>query len=348
MRLILTASKDATIYQAFKNNNSGLDELLEIGKVINTNVDVTSSTAYSSGSARTLLYFDLPTTTTVPATASYFLNLKLANANKVNRNQKLVIYQVSQSWDEGSAFFYQNIKNSNDGVTWLRCTPFTSWSNAGGDYLTGSVSQSITLSSYPLQDIKVDVTNILQPIVSQSLQNTFHGLVVQFPTQDEIDNLNEGNIKVFSTQTHTIHQPTLEVAWDNQQFTTGTFTKIPSTLEIKVVPSNIQEKYSKGDVARIDLVVRDPYPLKSFDSTLRYKNKYYLPSSSYYSIIDSQANVPVIPFDNYSKINCDTLGAYIVLDTSPLYPGRFYSLKFKITSGSYTKTIDPNIEFQVI
>lgn len=342
MRKILTASKDATIYQAFINNNAGLDEILEIGKV--ANIDLIEP-SYATASARTLLYFDLPTTASVPATASYYLNLKLANANDVYRNQKIIVYQVSQSWDEGSGYFYQNVQNVNDGTTWVKCTAFTSWSNAGGDFLTGSTSQSITLSSYPLQDITIDVTNILRPVVSQSLQSTFYGLALQFPAADETNLLNKGNIKVFSTQTHTVHQPTLDIVWNDQQFTTGSLSRIPSTLDVKVVPNNIQEVYAKGDVTRINLVVRDPYPLRSFDSTLRYKNKYYLPSSSYYSITDVQANTVIIPFDSYSTINCDSSGSYITLDTTQLYVGRYYAINIKITSGSYTKTINPDIQF---
>ena len=346
MRTILTASKDTTLYQAFKNNNAGLDEILDIGKVINVDVDVTSSTAYASGSARSLIYFDLPTTASVPATASYFLNLKLANANDVNRNQQILIYKVSQSWDEGSGFFYQQPQNINDGATWAKCTATVSWSNSGGDFLTSSVSQSLRLSTYPLQDIRVDVTNILQPIVSQSLQNTFYGLAVQFPPADEQDYTNKGNIKVFSTQTHTIHQPTLEVAWNSQTFSTGSLQAIPN-LNVKVTPSNLRETYAKGDVDKITLVVRDQYPLRSFDSTLRYKNKYYLPSSSYYSVVDAQSDVTITPFDDYNRIDTDTASSYLILDTSPLYKGRFYKLLIKIVSGTYSRIIDTQALFKV-
>jgi len=345
MRTILTASKDTTLYQAYVNNNAGLDEILEIGKVIDLS-EPTSSTAYATGSARSLLYFELPTTASVPATASYFLNLKLANASEVKRNQQILIYQVSRSWDEGSGYFYQDIKNVEDGASWVRCTSAVSWSSAGGDFLTGSTSQSITLSSYPLQDIRVDVTNILQPIVSQSLQNTFYGLALRFPIVDEQDSDNKGNIKVFSTQTHTIHQPTLEIVWDTQTVTTGSLLPIPS-LNVKIVASNLRETYTKGDIDKVTLVVRDQYPLKSFDSVLRYKNKYYLPTSSYFSIVDAQSNTTVIPFDNYSKINTDTTGSYVILDTSPLYSGRFYTLKLKVVNGSYSRIIDTNTLFKV-
>lgn len=345
MRKFLIPTKDTTIYQAFPVNNAGLDEILEIGKVVDT---ILVEPLYVSASARSLLYFDLPTTQSVNATANYYLNLRLANATNIPRNQEILVYPVSRSWDEGSGFFYQNVKNVNDGATWNQCTKTVSWSLAGGDFLTGTTSASINLTSYPLQDLRIDVTNILQPIVSQSLQGSFHGLMVTLPTADEVDADNTGNLKVFSSQTHTVHGPTLEIAWDSQAFSTGTLLPIPPTLDVKIISTNLQDTYVRGDVARVEFTVRDPYPLRSFNSTLRYKNKYYLPTTSYYSITDVQANTVIVPFDEFSKINCDANGSYIVLDTSPLYRGRFYSIKLKIASGSLIKTIDPNIQFSIL
>jgi hypothetical protein len=346
MKKFLTASKDTTLYQAYPRINAGLDEILEIGKVIDTSEIGSGSSAYLTGSARTLIYFDLPTTASVFSGSSYYLNLKLANAQKVKRNQQILVYKVSQSWDEGSGYLYQTPNNVNDGATWQQVTSAVSWSNQGGDFLTASVSQSTVLSEYPLQDLRIDVTNILQPIVSQSLQNTFYGLAIQFPSTDENDNNNEGVIKIFSTQTHTIYQPTLEITWDNQQFVTGSLLPIPS-LDVKIVPSNLKENYTKGDITRISLVVRDMFPLKSFDSTLRYKNKYYLPTSSFFSIVDTQSNTTIVDFDSGAKINTDSVGSYIVLDTNPLYKGRFYTLKFKVVFGDYTKIIPTDTLFKV-
>jgi hypothetical protein len=342
MKKILTASKDTTLYQAFPTNNAGLDEILEIGKVAD---EALVEPSYVSASARTLLWFNLPTTESVSANSSYFLNLRLANAENVKRNQELKVYLVSQSWDEGSGTFYQNVQNSNDGATWNQLGIGVSWSMAGGDFLP-TPTQSVSLSAFPLQDIRIDVTDILRPLVSQSLQSTFYGLAIQFPSTDEVDGDNLGNLKVFSTQTHTIYQPTLEVAWDDQIFITGSLQRIPS-LNVKITPNNLRDTYTKGDIDRVSFTVRDQYPLKSFDSILRYKNKYYLPSSSYYSIVDSQSNTTVIPFDTYSKISTDATGSYVVLDTSPLYPGRFYTLKLKVVSGQYTRVVDTDVLFKV-
>lgn len=344
MRKFLIPTKDTTLYQSFPTNNAGLDEILEIGKLVDAEDNLVT---YASASVRTLLYFTLPTVETTPDTAKYFLNLRLANAQNVRRNQEILVYLVSQSWDEGSGYFYQNVKNVNDGATWKQTNTHTSWSIQGGDFLTNTTSASIRLTEYPIQDLRIDVTNMLQPIVSQSLHNTFYGLVLQFPISDELDEDNEGNVKVFSNQTHTIHSPTLEVAWDSQTFITGSLQKL-SSLDVRVTCTNLKQEYTHGDVAKINLNVRDQYPLRSFDSTLRYKNKYYLPTSSYYSVIDTQANTTIIPFDEYSKVNCDVNGSYIDLDTSGLYKRRYYTLKFKINSGSYSRVVNTDTIFQIL
>lgn len=411
MRKFILPSKDLSIYQAYPTNNAGLDEILEIGKAINK--DKVNPT-YVSGSVRILMDFDLPTTASVPATASYYLNLRFANANDVHRKQQLMIYKVSQSWDEGSGYFYQNVKNVNDGATWkqrsatvesfsfvgdgttttfnvsssysiidalsvtvggvalvntdfrtvnnsiiFNTAPASSstialsalvgnlWTSQGGDYLPASTSQSVSLTTYPIQDIRVDVTNIFRPIVSQSLQNSFYGILIKLPDVDESNQDNIGNIKFFSSQTHTIHVPKLEIVWDTQTFSTGSLKPIPST-NVKVATINLKDTYKQGDVSRVDLIVRDEYPQKSFDATLRYKNKYYLPTSSYYSLVDVQSNTEVVPFDEYSKINCDSNGSYIILDTTPLFANRYYTLNFKFQTGSYTRTVETGTLFKVL
>jgi hypothetical protein len=346
MKKFIIPSKDTTIYQAYPTNNAGFDEILEIGKVGDTSL---LEPEYSASAARALLYFDLPTTVSVSSGSNFYLNLRIANATEVKRNQKILVYQVSQSWEEGSGYFYQDVKNANDGATWQQTETSVSWSIAGASFLSASTSASYTISTYPMEDIRIDVTNILRPIVSQSLQSTFLGLLLKFPTADELDENNIGNIKVFSAQTHTIHQPTLEIAWDNQRFISGStlLVQIP-TLDVKITPNNLKETYTKGDVTKLTLNVRDLYPIKAFDSTLRYKNKYYLPTSSYYSIVDVQSNTTIVQFDEFSKINSDTTGSYVVLDTNALYPGRFYTLKFKVDLGDYSKVINTDTLFKVL
>jgi hypothetical protein len=327
MRKFIIPSADTTLYQRFPTNNAGLDEILEVGKVAKPD-DL--EIAYSASAARALLNFTLPASGSTPESASYFLNLKIANAQKLQINQEILVYQVSSSWTEGSGYFVQQSQNAGDGATWRQATSAVSWSVDGGSIVT-TPSQSVTLSEYPLQDLRIDVSSIMQPVVSQSLN--WYGLALQFPAASDSDQTNAGNIKFFSRQTHTVYAPTLEIAWDDSTFSTGSLKRIPTVYDIDVVPRNPRETYTLGTKENIRFTVRDKYPQKNFDATLRYKNKYYLPQTTYFNIVDMQSNTVIVPFDDYSKVSCDATGSFFVLDTTPLYKNRYYTINIKIDNG---------------
>lgn len=329
MKLFLLSTEDATIYQRYPNNNSGLDEIVEVGKNIKS---LDGSGMYASASSRILLNFDIPSEQQYPSSAKYFLNLKIANATTVTRYQKLDVYLVSGSWIEGSGYFYQDVKNSEDGVTWAVRNLNTSWSNAGGNYYT-NISASYTLSKVPIQDVKIDVTNLIAPIVSGTNANPWNGLIVKFPNADEQNSLNKGNVKFFSSNTHTIFAPTLEVNYVDQTFITGSLKRIPNG-NVTVLPKNLKESYTQGEIDKVYLVVRDRFPDKRFDATQRYRTQYYLPSESYVRIRDEVSDVILYDFDEYSAINCDTSGSYFVLNTTQLEPNRYYTMDIKVKSGS--------------
>jgi hypothetical protein len=339
MRLFLTASADTTIYKRYPTNNAGLDEIIEVGKVAKPeDLDV----AYSSSAARALVNFTLPSSGSIPETASFYLNLKIANAEKLPYSQQLEIYEISGSWVEGSGYFVQQSVNPKDGATWSGSNAATgvSWSILGGDYYA-SPSTSILLSEYPLQDLRVDVSAIMQDVLVND--RSFKGFIVKFSSASEADYVNEGNIKFFSKQTHTIHAPVLEAVWDDSTFTTGSLKVIPNTYDIQVVPKNVKETYIRGSKEKVRFVVRDKYPQKNFDATLRYKNVYYLPTSSYFSIVDRQAGTTVSPGDQFAKLSCDATGSFFVLDTSNLYKNRYYSVNLEVNNGSSDTNVIPEV-----
>ncbi len=214
MRTFLPISQDATIYQRYPDNNTGLDEIIEVGKVIKPLDGVGK---YASGSARIVLNIDIPSENQYPTNSVYYLNLRIANAKNVTRYQQLNVYPVSRSWTEGSGYFYQDVKNMQDGVTWNVASPIVSWSLSGSDYVT-TPSASYTFSRVPIEDIKIDVTQIIRPVVSGSNEFAWNGLIVKFPDTDEQLTTNTGNIKFFSSNTHTIFAPKLEVLYNNQTF----------------------------------------------------------------------------------------------------------------------------------
>lgn len=329
MKIFLSPTEDATIYQRYPNNNTGLDEILEIGKNIKP---LDGDKMYASASVRALLKFDIPSNQQYPVGSKYFLNLKIANATKVNRYQELKVYPISADWLEGSGYFYQDIKNSQDGVTWSSKNALVSWSNLGGDY-NQSVSSSYIMSKMPLRDIKIDVTNIIAPVVSGSNATPWYGLLVKYPDTDEQNSFNKGNIKIFSGNTHTIFAPTLEVNYVDQLFITGSLKRIPNS-NLSIISRNLKESYTQGEVDKIYFVVRDKYPDKRFDAVQRYRSQYYLPSESYFRIRDDVSDIVLYDFDQYSAISCDQSGSYMILNTSQLEPNRYYTVDLKIKSGS--------------
>jgi hypothetical protein len=327
MRTFLKTTNDATLYQAFPLFNSGLDEILEVGKLSR---QFESADISRTGICRFLVNFDI-ISGSYPDDARYFLNLYLANANDVNRYQELLVHPIITPWTEGSGYFYQSPRNVRDGVSWLGIGQNIPWNipGGGGDF-ENNIFNSYEFSDHPITDIKIEVTELLTPINSGIVTN-WNGLIIKFPDQDEVDESNIGNIKFFSGNTHTIFEPRLEIVWDDQQFITGSLKPIPNS-RIKITPKNLKQAYTRGEMDKIYLIVRDLFPDKRFDATQRFKNSYYLPSGSFFRITDEVSGVKLYDFDQFSAINCDTLGSYIKLDTSGLDIDRFYKIELKITT----------------
>lgn len=329
MRLYLLPSQDTTIYERYPTFNSGLDEVLEVGKLKkSTDVD----NYYASASARILLNFDLAVNA-YPTTSIYYLNLYLANAEYVNRYQQIDVYPISRSWTEGSGYRYQDVRNAGDGATWSKANATENWTTSGSDYTT-TISASIRLSDYPLKDVRINVTDIIAPVISGSNTTPWNGLLVKFSGSDENNSSNTGNIKFFSSQTHTVYSPRLEVVYNDVTIQPGSLKPIPNA-KVTISPRNLKEGYTKGEIDRIYLVIRDPFPDRRFDATARYKNQYYLPSGSSFRIRDTVSGVTLQNFDQYSAISTDSSGSYISLDTSGMYVDRYYTIDLKAISGSF-------------
>ena len=104
MRNFFFPIKDASIYSELPTRTTGLDEILEVGKTID-----------GINSIRSLIDFDFPTISSsvalglIPPNACYDIKLFVANATKIQRNQQIKIHPVSQSWEEGSGYLYQDI-----------------------------------------------------------------------------------------------------------------------------------------------------------------------------------------------------------------------------------------------
>jgi hypothetical protein len=317
MRYFYLPVRDASIYSNVPRRNTGLDEILEVGKM-------------NSGSAiaRALLDFDVTALSAVPGNAEYDLVLYVANAKDLWVQQSLHFAPVSQSWNEGTGYYYQDVVQFNDGVTWNQRVSGSSWAITGSAYSTPILSAS---AANPFTQMTIDVTSFVRAWISGSYPAT--GIVVKFPDADETNLSNKGNVKFFSKDTHTIYRPVLVAKWDDATYATGSLSAAPAA-ELSIIPI-VKAVVKTDEMVRIDLAVRERYPQKTFANQFTlYNGDNYLPTSSYYSIVDVQSNVEIVPFSDQSKISCSPSGSFFRFKVQNMYPLRFYQVRIKVDRGS--------------
>jgi len=360
MHKFFTSSFDASIYLQQPEQNTGRDEILEVGKLY-----------YGSSKdiARTLIKFDtgsIKSEITSIGTGSWqtYLVLRSANSEEIPLEYSIYANAVSQSWAMGTGTKFDNI--TSNGVSWKYRDGINTWqdnvtagtavfvagttgsANAEGGtwFITGSATQSF--SNEP-DDVRMNVTNIIHQWVSGSLKN--NGFIVRHSIDAENDTLDYGVVKFFSKETNTIYEPKLELVWNDSVFTTGSLTSVTGSAEdgYKVVLLNLKNEYPQNEKVKIRVKGRDMYPLKSFGTTFEYDQVKYLPSgSSYYQLEDYKTGEVIYPFGEYTKVSCDSTSNYFVMDLSTLPLHRTYKIKIKIVESGISTVIDDKFIFEIV
>jgi hypothetical protein len=361
MHKFFTSSYDASIYLQQPEQNAGRDEILEVGKLYyGSTKDIT----------RTLLKFNTNQISSsisennITGSWKVFLNLRSANAEEIPLEYTIYANAVSQSWTMGTGTKFDNI--TSDGVSWkyrngidtwqdnviggtAEFTPGTTGSaNAEGGtwYLTGSTSQSF---NYEPDDIRMDVTGMINLWVSGSLPN--NGMIIHHGLENENDDLDYGLLKFFSKETNTIYEPKLELVWDDQSFATGSLGPVTGSVsdgDYKVIVSNLKKEYPQNQKVKVRVKGRDMFPLKSFGITFAYDQSKYLPRTTYYQLEDYKTDEIIFPFGDYTKVSCDSISNYFLIDLSTLPINRTYVLKLKIVESGISTIIDDKLIFEII
>jgi len=352
---------DASVYLQQPEQNSGRDEILEVGK-----------TYYGSTKDihRAFIKFDMIAVSESIANGSIsgsfiaYLNFKSANAEEIPLEYTIYANAVSQSWSMGTGTKFDNI--SSDGVSWKYRDGINSWqentiagtavftlgttgsANAeGGTWYTASqASQSF---SYEPDDIRMDVTNIIHQWISGSLPN--NGFIVRHSIDAENDTQDYGVLKFFSKETNTIYEPTLEFLWNDFTFNTGSLLPVTGSAadgDYKVVLTTLKKEYLENTKIKIRVKGRDLYPTKDFGQTFQYDQSKYLPATTYYQIEDYRTNEILIPFSDYTKVSCDSISNYFHLDLNTFSIDRMYRIKLKIVENGDSTIIDERLLFDII
>jgi len=334
----LFPSRDATLYENSESVNTGIDEILELTKIV--------SSSKQPGVSNTRIVIDFNTTEVsksivsgeISSSAKYFLKLYNAMQEQIPFNYNLTVAPISQSWNMGvgKSTYYPFV---TEGVSWKYRNGETSgdtWNTPGCTTVTESgyvVSQSFTNNDL---DIEMDISHIVTSSwVTGPLSYQDNGLLIQRSGSEETDGVRYGSLKYFSKETHTIFSPRLEVRWDDSEFITGSLNALTAD-QVGVFATNMKGEYREDEKARIRLSGRELYPVRTYGSSVSSNLPDYLPSSSYYSIIDVATNETIVPFNTtYTKISCDSSGNYFNFWMDSLLPERMYRVDVRIDSRQY-------------
>lgn len=220
--------------------------------------------------------------------------------------------------------------------------------SGGGTWYTASfISGSHYTQTYNkfTDNLDTDVTEYVKEWIANERVN--NGFIVKKSKELEQNNVKYGSIKFFSSDTNTIYPPTLSVRWDDSSFEPGSLTQIDENDFIIYVKGLLSE-YKENSRGRIRIYARSRYPARVFGSSpLSTIN--YLPSTTYYSIKDSETEQTIIPFDTtYTKVSCDSNGNYFDYWFNSLQPERFYRFVFRVDIGNRKIIIDDNFHFKIV
>jgi hypothetical protein len=345
-------TQDATLYSAYPNMNTGIDEIIE------------ATTNFKTGSlqldgdlpqvSRFLIQFNSADMAYVSAsligTSSWTADLRVfvANVEGIKTNTTVLTNAVSQSWNMGTGRFLSDPEVTN-GTSWLWADESGSvpWAVTGGAWISNP-SASQTFSYRSDLDLNFGVKSIVEQWNSGSWEN--YGFIVrQDPSQEflPLPN-NQITLKYFSVDTHTIYPPQLEFKWDDFKWETGSLSVITGSNIYASLDNNPGFFFSES-VQRFRINARPQFPQRSFQTSSIYTTQYYLPEGSLYAVKDLDTNEFVIDFDsNYTKISVDASGSYFDLYMNGLEPQRYYTILLQTTSGGSTIVLDNNYSFKVI
>ena len=358
--------KDAFISSEVPTGNAGKDEIIEIGGYSDTTG--TGETNRLLVQYRTSEIQDVIANKVGAATYSASLNLYLADAYQIPVDYTLYAYPTYGAWDSGVGKF-GDIPTNTTGVSWQykQATETSPWLTAtfpagvtgsylsgstpgGGNWYTGSAGINLEFTqSHGLNttnDVNINVTRAVQLFNAQTLSN--NGFIVKLPNDLEYNLTASIRLKYYGVDTNTIYPPFLEFKWDDSTYSTGSLSILSNSISIINLTNN-KGKYVDNGKQRFRVSARPKYPVRSFTTSSAYLTNYALPSASYWGLRDENTEEMVVDFDTqFTKISCDSNGAFFDVYMDGLQPERYYRILVKTTLDGSTTVVDGQNIFKVV
>tara|TARA_B100002019_G_scaffold147939_1_gene127389 strand:- start:317 stop:1462 length:1146 start_codon:yes stop_codon:yes gene_type:complete len=374
----LYPEKDTTIYSHpnRRDLNTGIVETLSL----DSEKGINDSLYYPS---RILLQFkdsELKEVLRDKVSGNFSASLNLY-ATEFGKNlpitQTVELYPLSESWNNGSQR-YNNHPNFNgvvsNGCSWLykdNGTDKTPWGTlttgvtgsfsgslipSGGLWYTGSgfeTTQSIGITNN--FDLNFNVTDQIKKFSSSLfLSQTYpdgipnNGFILLKENDVYNNTSDQGSLKYFSVDTHTIFSPALTIKWDDSSYVTSSGTTALNSGKIQISINNNRGEYKQTEEKTFRISSRKQYPTRTFTTSSNYLNVNYLTANSYYSIEDYTSKEVIIPFDtSYTKLSADSEGMFFKLNMQGLQPERYYRILIRHDNNDGIQIYDDNYYFKV-
>ncbi len=371
---IFYAEKDTTVYEKYPTQNTGIDQILELTKIasgsrlngiIQTNqynsrilLDFGTQITAISQSIVDRTMPDLGVLT--PMSASCYLTLKAADASDLLHDYELRAYAVSESWSNGNGN-YSDVPITKDGASWYYRTSDAAsdeWGKTGhnADTMLGTTEESkggvswVTASSGEFleasqsfsnesPDVRMDITHLVSMWIKNPASYPNYGLILKHTYANETNSKIVGSIKYFGRESHTIFVPRLEVQW-NENTASGAYAEYEALVSqvygdsFVVYMKNIKHEYKRSEIPKFRVGARPMFPVKEYKNESFFMTNHRLPTSSYFSILDSVTNETIVPFHkDATRIIGDASGSYFRLRMDSFMPERFYKIVIKTEIG---------------
>ena len=355
-------TRDASLYSAYPNMNTGDDAILEVSNTfpdINPSPRVARSIIDFEGS-HILNVWNNHLSSSGDRWTSY-LKLYAADVSGINQDTTVEVVLVSGSFDNGSGQFNDSPQSTN-GVSWnwRYYSGSGAWDAPGGDILDTSTYGESTqnFDRRTVKDLSVDVKDLVDVILGEDSLVLYGRLVsagqdafmVKLTGSQEFvsGSANQPSFNFFSVDTNTIYPPVLEFRWDD--FTTS--SEAPSEITTSDLSIALDENpgifYSES-INRFRLNVRPTYPVRTFQTASLYTTNHSLPVASYYAIKALDTNEYVVDFDaTYTTISNDNNGSYFDIYMNGLEPERYYKILIQTTVDGSTMVKDEDYIFKVV
>ena len=355
--------QDTFIVRTESGASFGGDEILELGTCYRPD---------ASGCSRILLEFMTNEVEKLLGDHSLIratLNLKYAHSENLPPIYGVDVTEIEQEWTEGMGHV-NDLPGDRSGANWINAKPGVKWDVEGGEDLPGSDPHKIITCCCGEREVDEDLINnsMVKQVYFTSYQAdkdlhldvtewvynwiAGHGKGLGFLiklTNEQIMEDRKARLCFYSSETHTINYPYLEITYDDSVRTEGA-EEYTNVSNLVIQPRNLKEHYYTGEQVRINLTVRPEFPVRTFTTSSIYTDQgKALPEGCLWGIRDEYTGEMWVPFtDAATKISYDGTN-FFILDTNLLEPERYYRLLFKVSAGEeeQQRVLDSQNTFRV-